>query len=250
MSYKRSDKQKSKIKSDGIRLNKYLAHGGVASRREADRLIETGLVEINGKVITQLGVKVFPTDVVVYDGRVLRAEKKAYILLNKPKGFISSVKDEKGRKTVMDLVQNASPYRLYPVGRLDRQTTGLLLMTNDGDLSKKMTHPKYKIPKMYHVFLDKKLAGIDLEKIRKGINMEEGIAKVDEINYVQGSTKREVGLSFHIGWNRIIRRIFESLGYGVDRLDRVYFAGLTKKNLPRGHWRVLTKEEIRLLKQM
>ena len=250
MSEKKSYKEKPKTKNEGIRLNKYLAHGGVASRREADRLIEMGLVEVNGKITIKLGTKVFPTDVVRYDGKILKAEKKTYVLLNKPKGFISTVKDEKGRKTVIDLVQNASPYRLYPVGRLDRQTTGLLLMTNDGDLSKKMTHPKHDIRKMYHVVLDKKLTGVDLQKIRNGIRLEEGVAKIDEINYVQGATKKEIGISLHIGWNRIIRRIFNSLGYEVDWLDRVSFAGLTKKNLPRGHWRVLTKEEIRLLKQM
>ena len=246
MDRKKINKIKAKDKS--IRLNKYLAHGGIASRREADRLIEIGLIEVNGKVTTQLGVKVFPSDIVRYNGEVLKPEKKAYILLNKPKGFISSVRDEKGRKTVMDLVQNASPYRLYPVGRLDRQTTGLLLVTNDGDLSKKMTHPSHRISKIYHVVLNKKLTASDLQKIREGVMLKEGVAKVEDINYVQGATKKEVGISLHIGWNRIIRRIFESLDYELDKLDRVSFAGLTKKNIPRGHWRFLTEKEIRILK--
>ncbi|WP_103327767.1 pseudouridine synthase [Bacteroidetes bacterium endosymbiont of Geopemphigus sp.] len=232
----------------GIRLNQYLAHAGVASRREADELIKTGIVEINGKIVTKLGYRVLSGDRVKFDGRFLYPERKVYVLLNKPKGFLTTTRDEKNRKTVMDLIANASPYRLYPVGRLDRQTTGVLLLTNDGDLAKKMTHPAHQIKKIYHVVLDRKLQGSDFEKIREGVRLPEGKAKINVISYVQGATKNEIGLELHIGWNRVVRRIFEVLGYEVTKLDRVSFGGLTKKALKRGQWRILTEKEVSFLK--
>ncbi|XOD68412.1 MAG: pseudouridine synthase [Flavobacteriales bacterium AspAUS03] len=231
-----------------IRLNRYLAHAGLASRREADELIKTGMVEINGKVITELGYKILPTDRVKFDGRYIFPEKKVYILLNKPKGFITTTQDEKGRRTVMDLVAKASSSRIYPVGRLDRQTTGVLLLTNDGNLVKKLTHPKYQVKKIYHVVLHRKLEGADLEKIKKGIYLAEGKVQIDAISYVQNAKKNELGIELHIGWNRVIRRVFETLDYEVTRLDRVSFGGLTKKNVKRGQWRTLTQKEIHFLK--
>lgn len=236
--------------SQGIRLNRYLANAGLASRRQADELIKTGVVEVNGKVVTELGCRVRSEDLVRFDNRLVRPEKKVYVLLNKPKGFLTTAQDEKNRKTVMDLVSNASPYRLYPVGRLDRQTTGVLLFTNDGDLTKKMTHPAYKVKKIYHVILNKKIQGSDFEKIREGIRLPEGKVKVDAISYVQGAPKNEIGLELHIGWNRVVRRIFETLGYEVVKLDRVCFGGLTKKTLKRGQWRILTQKEINFLKML
>lgn len=236
--------------AEGIRLNQYLAHAGVASRREADELIKTGIVEVNGKIITELGHRVLSGDRVKFDGRFLHPEKKVYVLLNKPKGFLTTTRDEKNRKTVMDLIANASPYRLYPVGRLDRQTTGVLLLTNDGDLAKKMTHPAHQIKKIYHVILDRKFQGGDFEKIREGVRLPEGKTKIDAISYVQGATKNEIGLELHIGWNRVVRRIFEALGYEVTKLDRVSFGGLTKKALKRGQWRILTEKEVNFLKML
>ncbi len=237
--------------SDGVRLNKYLARAGVASRREADELIALGLVEINGKINTQLGYKVQPTDVVKFDGRTLKAEKAVYVLLNKPKGFISTTKDEKARKTVMDLVANASPYRLFPVGRLDRATTGLILLTNDGDLTKKLLHPSHDVKKIYQVELDKPLEFEHLQEMKeKGVRLDEGVARFDEISYIPGQAKNIVGVELHIGWNRVIRRMFKRMGYTVEKLDRVQFAGLTKKNLPRGNWRILTEMEVNNLKML
>jgi len=235
---------------ESIRLNKYISNSGICSRREADRLIEQGLVEVNGKVITEMGYQVQKTDKVIFEGRGITPEKPVYVLLNKPKGYISTTKDEKARKTVMDLVANASPYRLYPVGRLDRQTTGVILLTNDGHMTKKLTHPSFGIKKIYHVVLDKKLSMEDLESIRKGIRLDEGIACVDSISFVEGKPKNEVGMELHIGWNRVVRRIFQRLGYEVERLDRVMFAGLTKKNLKRGYWRILTDLEVNNLKML
>lgn len=245
-------KKKNQEGSDegGVRLNKYIARAGLASRREADELIKTGIVEVNGKVIQEMGYKVQPTDVVRFDGREIKAEKKVYVLLNKPKGFITTTQDEKGRKTVMDLVANASPYRVYPVGRLDRPTTGVLLLTNDGDMAKKLTHPKHNIKKIYHVTLDKNLSTGDFQQILEGIELEEGIAVVDKISYIDGKKKNEIGLEIHIGWNRVIRRIFDKIGYEVIKLDRVYFAGLTKKGVKRGHWKILTEQEINYLKML
>jgi len=247
-SHPKVKKQKNIDEKDGIRLNKYIAHAGLASRREADDLIKTGVVEVNGKVISEMGYKVQPADVVRFDGKTIKAEKKVYVLLNKPKGFITTMNDEKGRKTVMDLVANASPYRIYPVGRLDRPTTGVLLLTNDGDMAKKLTHPKHRVKKLYHVTLDKNLTGNDFQKILKGIELKEGIARVDKLSYVEGKKKNELGLSIHIGWNRVIRRIFSKMGYEVVSLDRVYFAGLTKKGVKRGQWKILTEQEINYLK--
>lgn len=233
-----------------IRLNKFVANSGVCSRREADELIKQGLVTVNGKIVTEMGHQVFPGDKVYFDGQPLSAEKPVYILLNKPKGFISTTNDEKMRKTVLDLVAGATPYRIFPVGRLDRATTGLILLTNDGHLTKKLTHPSFQIKKIYHVTLDKKISGEDMQKILSGVRLEEGVVPVDEISFVDGRPKNEVGVSIHIGWNRVIRRLFHKLGYEVVQLDRVYFAGLTKKNLKRGHWRMLNDLEVTNLKMI
>ncbi len=227
-----------------IRLNKYVANAGVCSRREADVYIAAGNVTVNGKPVTEMGHKVSRTDEVRFDGRLLNPEKKEYILLNKPKNFITTTKDEKGRRTVMELISNATKSRLVPVGRLDRNTTGLLLFTNDGDLAKKLTHPRYGVRKIYHVELDKNLKTDDLHKIQEGIMLEDGLIKVDDISYLNNAPKKEVGLEIHSGKNRIVRRIFEQLGYNVVKLDRVIFANLTKKDLPRGHWRPLTAQEV------
>ncbi len=229
---------------DLIRLNKYVANAGVCSRREADTYIAAGNVTVNGETVTEMGFKVKRGDTVRFDGRILNPEKKEYILLNKPKNFITTTSDEKGRRTVMELISNASKSRLVPVGRLDRNTTGLLLFTNDGDLAKKLTHPKYRVRKIYHVVLDKNLKAADMKKIREGLELEDGPVAVDEISYIENSPKKEVGIEIHSGRNRIVRRIFEHLGYDVNKLDRVVFAGLTKKDLPRGHWRPLTQQEI------
>ena len=248
---KRRTNPKSDAASDsrpGIRLNKFLADAGVASRREADNLIKTGLVEINGEVVTQMGYKVLPDDAVKFNGSLLTPEKKVYLVLNKPKGFITTVSDPKARKTVMELVANAGNERIYPVGRLDRQTTGVLLFTNDGDMAKKLTHPSHGARKIYDVALDKKLTQTDFHKIQDGLELEDGPIKVDEISYVEGKTKNHVGVILHSGRNRIVRRIFESLGYNVTKLDRVWFAGITKKSLNRGQWRKLSQKEISFLK--
>lgn len=241
---------KKKAEEEKIRLNKYLSTAGVCSRREADTFIAAGTVSVNGKVITEMGYKVSPDDEVRFNGALLRPEKKAYVLLNKPKNFITTTRDERGRRTVMELVANASKSRLLPVGRLDRNTTGLLLFTNDGDLAKKLTHPKHGVSKLYHVFLNKPLRAADLEKIRAGLHLEDGRVKVDDISFIDSAGKTEVGLKIHSGRNRIVRRIFEHLGYEVMKLDRVVFAGLTKKDLPRGHWRYLTKQEVINLKMI
>ena len=242
---KQNQEQKEKI-----RLNKYLARAGVCSRREADTFIETGTVSVNGKIITEMGYKVSPGDEVRFNGELLRPEKKAYVLLNKPKNFITTTRDERGRRTVMELVTKASKSRLLPVGRLDRNTTGLLLFTNDGDLAKKLTHPRHGVSKLYHVFLNKPLRAADLEKIRSGLRLEDGKVQVDEVSFIDSAGKSEVGLKIHSGKNRIVRRIFEHLGYDVIKLDRVVFAGLTKKDLPRGQWRHLTRQEVINLKMI
>ncbi len=236
--------------NDGIRLNKFIAHAGICSRREADMHIQLGSVKVNDKIMTELGYKVKPTDIVHFDGQRLQAEKLAYVLLNKPKGFITTTRDEKARRTVMELIANATKSRIVPVGRLDRPTTGLLFFTNDGELAKKLTHPSSGIKKLYHVVLDKVVSGQHLQKIKSGISLEDGVIKADEVSHVQGASKREVGISLHSGRNRIVRRIFEHLGYEVISLDRVMFAGLTKKDLPRGHWRHLTKSEVDTLKML
>lgn len=243
--------KKAPVDDGTIRLNKYISNAGIASRREADELIKSGLAEVNGKVITEMGYKVQSGDVVKFDGKVISAEKNVYVLLNKPKGFITTTKDERDRKTVMDLVANATTARIFPVGRLDRQTTGLLLFTNDGYLTKKLTHPSHSVRKIYHVKLDKKLTSADLELIKKGVRLiPEGIAEVDNVSFIEGKPKDEVGIEIHIGWNRVVRRIFEKLGYKVELLDRVSLGGLTKKNLKRGDWRHLTQQEVNFLKML
>lgn len=234
--------------SSGLtRLNKYIANSGICSRREADELIKMGLVRVNGEAITELGYKVHPGDEVRYEERVLKPEKNVYILMNKPKGYITTTKDPQERNTVMDLIGKQVKERLYPIGRLDRNTTGLLLFTNDGDLAKKLSHPSYNVKKIYKVDIDKPLTKTDFTKIQEGIRLEEGIAKVDEIA-ILSADKKSIGIEIHVGWNRIIRRIFEALEYEVVRLDRVVFAGLDKKELPRGKWRHLKPEEIIRLK--
>ncbi|MCQ9633354.1 rRNA pseudouridine synthase [Chryseobacterium sp. WG14] len=247
---RRLNKIEKDVHKDSIRLNKYIANSGICSRREADELITQGLVEVNGKVVTEMGYQVEKTDRVVFDGQNITPEKPVYVLLNKPKGYISTTKDDKARKTVMDLVANASPYRVFPVGRLDRSTTGVILLTNDGHMTKKLTHPSFDAKKIYHVTLDKKLTGEDLRLIAEGIRLDEGIAVVDQISYIEGKPKNEIGIEIHIGWNRVIRRIFQRLGYEVEALDRVMFAGLTKKNIKRGHWRILTELEVNNLKML
>lgn len=233
---------------DAIRLNKYLSNAGVCSRREADVLIQTGIVTVNGEVITELGYKIKPDDVVQYDGETINAEKKRYVLLNKPKGYITTMDDPRGRKTVMSLVKKACRERIYPVGRLDRETTGLLLFTNDGDMAKKLTHPRYQARKIYHVETDKSIKKEDLEKLLSGVILEDGKTQCDKANYVDGGTDHEAGVELHSGKNRIVRRLFEALGFKVIRLDRVQFAGLTKKDLPRGMYRHLTEQEVAFLK--
>lgn len=247
---RRLKKIEKDLHKDTIRLNKYIANSGICSRREADELITQGLVEVNGKVITEMGYQVQPGDKVVFDGQNITPEKPVYVLLNKPKGYISTTKDDKARKTVMDLVSNASPYRVFPVGRLDRSTTGVILLTNDGHLTKKLTHPSFQMKKIYHVTLDRKISVEDMRTIGEGIRLEEGIAEVDSISFIEGQPKNEVGIEIHIGWNRVVRRIFQKLGYEVEALDRVMFAGLTKKNIKRGHWRILTELEVNNLKKL
>ena len=230
--------------NEPVRLNKYLANAGVCSRREADEFIQAGVVTVNGQVVTELGTKVLRTDEVKFHDQPVSIEKKVYVLLNKPKDYVTTSDDPQQRKTVMDLVKNACPERIYPVGRLDRNTTGVLLLTNDGDLASKLTHPKYLKKKIYHVYLDKAVAAHDLSKIAEGIQLEDGEIKADDVQYADQTDKKQVGIEIHSGKNRIVRRIFESLGYRVLKLDRVQFAGLTKKNLRRGDWRYLTEEEV------
>lgn len=241
---KKSTSPRTAADSGLTRLNKYVANSGVCSRRDADIYIAAGNVSVNGKTITEMGFKVKRGDVVKFDNRILNPEKKEYILLNKPKNFITTTSDEKGRRTVMELISNATKARLVPVGRLDRNTTGLLLFTNDGDLAKKLTHPKHGVRKIYHVELSKNLKMADLKQIQSGITLDDGEVKADEISYIANAPKKEVGIEIHSGRNRIVRRIFEHLEYEVVKLDRVAFAGLTKKDLPRGHWRPLTKQEV------
>ena len=233
-----------------VRLNKYLANAGLCSRREADAFIAAGVVKVNGEIITQLGYKISPGDKVQFGGNAVHKEKSVYILLNKPKGYITTCDDPQERDTVLDLIHGVNE-RVYPVGRLDRQTSGLLLLTNDGDLAKTLMHPRYNVAKIYNVVLDKELSSEDIDKIRKGIGLEDGFIKVDAIEYVDGADSRaEVGVEIHSGKNRVIRRIFESLGYRVDKLDRVLYASLTKKNIPRGKWRFLDENEVRMLKRI
>ncbi|WP_298763256.1 pseudouridine synthase [uncultured Polaribacter sp.] len=236
--------------SSGIRLNKYIANSGICSRREADTYIEHGSVEVNGQLVTEMGYKVQPDDIVRFDGTSITPEEKKYVLLNKPKNYITTMDDDRGRKTVMELIANASKERIYPVGRLDRNTTGLLLFTNDGDLAKKLTHPKHNVRKLYQASLDRKLELRDLEKLRGEVIIEGRKVFIDAVSYVNGEPKTEIGIEIHSGRNRIVRKIFEHVGYKVNKLDRVIFAELTKKNLPRGRWRELTNLEVSNLKKM
>ena len=235
--------------TEPIRLNKFLANAGICSRREADEFIEAGAVKVNGEVVTELGTKVMRTDEILFHDTPVSLEKKVYVLLNKPKDYVTTSDDPQQRKTVMDLVKNVCPERIYPVGRLDRNTTGVLLLTNDGDLASKLTHPRFLKKKVYHVFLDKPVEPQDMDKIREGIDLEDGEIHADAIEYAnEGTDKTQVGIEIHSGKNRIVRRIFENLGYRVVKLDRVQFAGLTKKNLRRGDWRFLTEKEVDMLR--
>lgn len=239
--------EKVSAEERNIRLNKYIADAGICSRREADKLIEAGEIKVNGKAVIELGFKVSRKDVVTYQGQKLKREKLVYVLLNKPKDFITTMDDPEDRKTVMELVKNAANERIYPVGRLDRNTTGLLLLTNDGELTKKLSHPSYNVKKIYQVDLDKPITEEHFEQIKQGLQLEDGEAKVDDIAVLSGDAS-VLGVEIHIGRNRIVRRIFEHLGYEVIRLDRVLYAGLNKKDLPRGKWRYLTQKELIRLK--
>lgn len=249
ISVKKKDQVAEKVKDGLTRLNKFIANSGVCSRREADDLIKMGLITVNGQSVTEMGFKVKAGDDVRYEGKKLTAEKPVYILLNKPKGFITTTDDPQERKTIMNLIANACSERVYPVGRLDRNTTGLLLLTNDGELADKLTHPSYNVKKIYKAELDRPLTKADLVKIQEGVRLEEGRAQVDDVAIVS-EDGRTVGIELHIGWNRIVRRIFESLGYAVEKLDRVVYAGLDKKDLGRGEWRFLKTNEIVKLKHL
>lgn len=235
-------------KGELIRLNRFISNAGICSRREADKYIAAGVVTVNGQTVTELGTKVSPDDEVRFDNRLLTPERKVYVLLNKPRDVVTTTDDPHAEHTVMELVKGACDERIYPVGRLDRNTTGLLLLTNDGDLSKKLTHPSHKVEKVYQVTLDKTVSVNDMKKIADGIELEDGFIAADGITFVEGQEKDTIGIEIHSGRNRIVRRIFESLGYRVKALDRVSFAGLTKKNLPRGKWRLLTPREVSYLK--
>ncbi|MEZ4721965.1 MAG: pseudouridine synthase [Flavobacteriales bacterium] len=243
--------QRGNKPTDLIRLNKYLSVAGICSRREADTFIEQGLVTVNGQVVTELGTKVKPTDEVRYAGERVKAEVLRYILLNKPKDCITTLSDERGRSTVMGLVKNACRERVFPVGRLDRNTTGLLLLTNDGDMAKKLSHPSHEIRKVYHVITDKNVSIADLKKLESGVELDDGMAKADAALFAgDGSVRNEIGMEIHSGKNRVVRRMFAALGYEVTRLDRAAFAGLSKKGLPRGRWRFLTEKEVSYLKML
>lgn len=238
------------VPSDKVRINKFLAQGGTCSRREAEKYITAGAVSVNGKVVTDLSYRVAPSDLVKFNGQTIRGEKKKYVLLNKPKDFITTTSDDRGRKTVMQLIENACTERIYPVGRLDRNTTGLLLFTNDGDLAKKLVHPKHGVRKIYHVTLDKKLAKHHFNAIVNGLTLEDGPVSIDQLSFIDGSPHNQVGIELHVGRNRIVRRIFESLGYEVAHLDRVVFGNLTKKDVKRGSWKHLDKKELELLRML
>ena len=234
--------------NEPMRLNKFLANAGICSRREADEFIAAGVVKVNGEVVTTLGAKVTPTDEVRFHEDPVSIEKKVYVLLNKPKGYVTTVEDPQDRKTVMDLVKGACRERIYPVGRLDRNTTGVLLLTNDGELASKLMHPQYRKKKIYHVHLDRNVTAADLRQIADGIQLEDGEVHADAVEYASETDKKQVGIEIHSGRNRIVRRIFEHLGYKVLKLDRVYFAGLTKKLVKRGDWRFLTEKEVNMLR--
>jgi 23S rRNA pseudouridine2605 synthase len=236
------------VNNDAIRLNRYLASTGICSRREADEFIKAGLVSVNGEIITEFGTKVRQGDNVRYNGEKLKTERLVYILLNKPKDFITTLRDPQAKRTVIDLVQKACKERVYPVGRLDRNTTGVLLLTNDGELTRKLTHPSFNKMKIYHVTLDKALTKDDFSQILEGLSLEDGFFKADALSYIDAKDKKEIGIEIHSGKNKIVRRIFEHFGYTIRKLDRVYFAGLTKKGLTRGKYRFLTEQEIGMLK--
>ena len=234
--------------NEPIRLNKYLANAGVCSRREADEFITAGVVKVNGEVVTELGTKVKRSDMVHFHDQQISIEKKVYVLLNKPKDYVTTSDDPQNRKTVMDLVKDACRERIYPVGRLDRNTTGVLLLTNDGELASKLTHPQFMKKKIYHVWLDKNVTAADMRLLADGVTLDDGEIRADAIDYASETDRKQVGIEIHSGRNRIVRRIFESLGYKVLKLDRVFFAGLTKKNVRRGDWRFLTEQEVNMLR--
>jgi len=240
---------KRKGNDEKIRLNRFIAHSGVCSRREADELIRNGLIIVNGKTVTDLGTKVSSGDDIRDKNRRLSAEKKVYILMNKPKGYVTTVEDPHADQTVLELLGDACTERVYPVGRLDKATTGVLLLTNDGELTGKLTHPKYKRKKIYHVFLDKAVTRNDLSQLTEGVEIDDEMITADAVSYADPDDRTQIGIEIHSGQNRIVRRIFEKLGYRVKKLDRVYFAGLTKKNLARGKWRFLNDKEISMLKR-
>ena len=245
--YTPKPRRRKAVDEEGIRLNKFIANSGVCSRREADDYIIAGLVSVNGQVITELGTKIQAQDDVRFNGERLRGEEKVYILMNKPKDFVTTLSDPNAEKTVMDLIAGNCSQRVYPVGRLDKSTTGVLLLTNDGELTEKLTHPSNMNKKIYHVFLDKNLSGSDFKELIEGVNLEDGPMHADSLSYID-EDKSQVGLEIHSGRNRVVRRMFEHLGYKVKKLDRVFFAGLTKKNLRRGQWRFLTEQEVAMLK--
>ena len=247
---RRLDKRRERPTSytETMRLNRYISNAGICSRREADKYIESGLVTVNGKTVSELGVKVSSSDDIRLEGKRLSPEKKMYLVLNKPRNFIATTEDPNAEKTVMDLIKNACPERIYPVGRLDRNTTGILLFTNDGDLSKRLTHPSHNVKKIYQVTLDKPVTKQHIIQIAEGIELEDGHIAADAISYIDPGRKEEIGIEIHSGRNHIVRRIFEHLGYRVKKLDRTSFAGITKKNLPRGKWRFLSPKEVNFLK--
>lgn len=247
ISFKKKSGKDNTTKDDKIRLNRFLANAGICSRREADKLIESGAISINNKVVTQLGTKVDPSDAIHYGGELIQSQKKQYVLLNKPKNYITTMDDPKNRSTVMELVSRACKERIYPVGRLDRATTGLLLFTNDGAMTKRLTHPSSDVKKVYQVSLDKNVRQKDLVQLVEGIKLEDGMASVDKAMYLPNTSKSTISLELHSGRNRIIRRMMEDLGYKVTKLDRVQFAGLTKKDIPRGRFRHLNEKEVGLL---
>lgn len=231
-----------------MRLNRFIAHSGICSRREADDLILAGLVSVNGKTVTEMGIRIGPADSVRYRGKLLQGERRVYILLNKPKDCLTTAKDTRGRRTVLDLVQGCCEERIYPVGRLDRDSTGVLLLTNDGDLAATLSHPSFMQKKIYHVHLDRNFSPADMQRLSEGLELEDGFIRPDRVEFVDAGDRKQLGLEIHSGRNRIIRRIFEQLGYRVVKLDRVYYAGLTKKGLSRGHWRHLSQKEVGMLK--
>ena len=243
------ERKKPAASDNLIRLNRFISNSGTCSRRDADELIRNGFITVNGKKVTDLGTKVSLKDDVRYRNKRLTAEKKVYILMNKPKDYVTTVEDPHASKTVLDLLGSDFRERVYPVGRLDRATTGVLLLTNDGELTGKLTHPKYKRRKIYHVFLDRDVARNDLFRLTEGIELEDGIVVADAVSYADEEDRSQIGIELHSGQNRVVRRMFEKLGYNVRKLDRVYFAGLTKKNLPRGKWRFLNEKEISMLKR-